>query len=60
MVGTPSITAQMVQQFAEWQASILAVQDVSRAQTSRYGIVSGQSVSSDLVDVTGIVEKPLP
>jgi UTP--glucose-1-phosphate uridylyltransferase len=60
MVGKPSITTQMVKQFAEWQASILAVQDVPREHTKRYGIVSGQTISPDLVDISGIVEKPAP
>ncbi len=60
MVGKPGIMAQMVEQFAEWQTSILAVQDVPREQTNRYGIVSGVSIEKDIVDVAGIVEKPAP
>jgi UTP--glucose-1-phosphate uridylyltransferase len=60
MVGPTPIMAQMVEQFAHWRCSILAVQDVPRKQTNRYGIVSGQAVSDGVVDVTGIVEKPAP
>jgi UTP--glucose-1-phosphate uridylyltransferase len=60
MVGAPSITAQMVNQFAHLHASIIAVQDVPREHNQRYGIVSGQSTSLDLVEVSGIVEKPAP
>jgi UTP--glucose-1-phosphate uridylyltransferase len=60
MVGKPPVMAQMVQQYAQWGASQLAVQDVPREHTRRYGIVSGQAVADDLVDVTGIVEKPAP
>lgn len=60
MVGEPSITAQMVQQFNEWRATILAVQDVPREHTKRYGIVSGQNVSPSMVDISGIIEKPDP
>jgi UTP--glucose-1-phosphate uridylyltransferase len=60
MVGKPGIMAQMVEQFAEWQTSILCVQDVLREHTKRYGIVSGQNVATDIVEVTGIVEKPAP
>lgn len=58
MVGKPGITTQMVEQFAQRQASVLAVQDVPIEHTQRYGIVSGLGVSDDLVDVNGIVEKP--
>lgn len=60
MVGEPSIMAQMVEQFSEWRASILAVQNVPREDTKRYGIVSAENVTQDLVNVTGIVEKPSP
>ena len=60
MVGEPPIMQQMVAQFAHWQASLLAVQDVPREHTKRYGIVSGHAVADDVVEVSGIVEKPDP
>ncbi len=58
MVGQPPVLAQMVQQFSEWKASILAVQDVPLAETKKYGIVSGSAIHPKLMDVDGIVEKP--
>ena len=60
MVGEPPVMSQMVQQFQEWRTSILAVQDVPREHTRRYGIVSGTEVNERLVEVSGIVEKPAP
>ena len=60
MVGKPPVMAQMVQQYAEWRASLLAVQDVPREHTKRYGIVSGTLINDCLTDLTGIVEKPAP
>ncbi len=60
MVGEPPVMAQMVGQYTEWRASILAVQDVPLEHTRRYGIVSGNALSEQLVDVNGIVEKPAP
>ena len=60
MVGDSSITSQMVRQYEEWRASILAVQDVPREEARRYGIVSGTALNDRLVDVSGIVEKPSP
>ncbi len=60
MVGQPSIMAQMVEQFSDWRASILAVQNVPREDTKRYGIVSAENITQDFVNVTGIVEKPAP
>jgi UTP--glucose-1-phosphate uridylyltransferase len=60
MVGQTPIMQQMVAQFAHWRSSILAVQDVPREHTKRYGIVCGSAVGQGVVDVTGIVEKPVP
>lgn len=60
MIGSPPVMRQMVEQFSEWRASILAVQDVPREDTKRYGIVSAESVNQDLVNVIEIVEKPTP
>ena len=54
------IMEQMVAQYAHWRASVLAVQDVPREHTQRYGIVSGKAVADSVVDVSGIVEKPKP
>ncbi|HSN31416.1 MAG TPA: UTP--glucose-1-phosphate uridylyltransferase GalU [Ideonella sp.] len=58
MVGTKPILAQMVEQFEEWRASIIAVQEVPPDQTKRYGIVAGTPVSERMLDVSRIVEKP--
>ena len=60
MIGTPPIMAQMVAQFDERQASIVAVQEVPPAHTRRYGIVAGTAVGDRLMDVSKIVEKPAP
>jgi len=60
MVGEPQVMAQMVGQYAQWHASILAVEDVPREHTKRYGIVSGSQINSELLDVSDIVEKPAP
>ncbi len=60
MVGKPSVLKQMVDQYAEWRATILAVQEVPAAHTRRYGIVAGTPVNERVMDVTRIVEKPAP
>ena len=60
MVGQPPVLAQMVEQFAQWRASILAVQEVPLEHTRRYGIVAGTAVNEHIIDVTRIVEKPAP
>ncbi|WP_423753349.1 UTP--glucose-1-phosphate uridylyltransferase GalU [Candidatus Accumulibacter phosphatis] len=60
MIGDPPIMQQMIELFAEHQCSILAVQEVPRNQTQRYGIVKGQPQGPDLVGISGLVEKPQP
>ncbi|MDT8998898.1 UTP--glucose-1-phosphate uridylyltransferase GalU [Paucibacter sp. APW11] len=63
MVGPPNgqpVLKQMVDQFNEWRASILAVQEVPQEHTRRYGIVAGTAVNEQLMDVSRIVEKPAP
>ena len=60
MVGSPPVLAQMVEQYAEWRASIIAVQEVPAEHTRRYGIVAGTEVNDRVMDITRIVEKPAP
>ncbi len=60
MVGKPPVLQQMVNQFADLQASIVAVQEVPAEHTKRYGIVAGTQVDERLMDVNQIVEKPDP
>jgi UTP--glucose-1-phosphate uridylyltransferase len=58
--GQPGVMAQMTAQFAQQQASILAVQDVAREQTRQYGIVSATPFGERLEKERAIVEKPAP
>jgi len=58
--GGEPVLKQMVEQYKEWRASILAVQEVPAAHTRRYGIVAGTAVNDQLLDVSRIVEKPDP
>jgi UTP--glucose-1-phosphate uridylyltransferase len=60
MVGDKPILQQMVEQFSEWRASILAVQEVPQEHTRRYGIIAGTSVNDRMMDISRIVEKPAP
>ncbi|KRB88579.1 UTP--glucose-1-phosphate uridylyltransferase GalU [Noviherbaspirillum sp. Root189] len=58
--GPTPVMKQMVDVFAQHQASVLGVQDVPRADTGSYGIVRTQPLSEQLEHVTDIVEKPAP
>jgi UTP--glucose-1-phosphate uridylyltransferase len=57
--GTP-VLSQMVEQYSKHHSSVLAVQSVSREETSSYGIVSSSPWGERTERVTGIVEKPKP
>ena len=58
--GQPPIVKQMVDVFSKHQCSILGVQEVPRAHTKQYGIVSSTNLEKDIERVHGIVEKPKP
>ena len=58
--GSTPIIKQMVDVFAKHQCSILGVQDVPRAHTKQYGIVSSTNLEMNVERVHGIVEKPKP
>jgi UTP--glucose-1-phosphate uridylyltransferase len=58
--GQTPVLAQMTEIYAREGASLLAVQDVPRADTRQYGIVSATSYQPGLERVNGIVEKPNP
>jgi UTP--glucose-1-phosphate uridylyltransferase len=50
----------MVEVFGQHQCSILGVQDVPRAHTKQYGIVSCTALGINVEKVNAIVEKPKP
>ncbi|MCA3225490.1 MAG: UTP--glucose-1-phosphate uridylyltransferase GalU [Burkholderiales bacterium] len=59
----PGVTAQLVQTYERYGASAIAVQDVPRADTGRYGIVATESLPDGQAGeerVRAIVEKPQP
>ena len=58
--GTPPALKQMAEVFARRGRSVIAVQNVSRAETKRYGIVRVEPRSKSPHRVSGIVEKPEP
>jgi UTP--glucose-1-phosphate uridylyltransferase len=59
--ATPGVTAQLVESYDKHGTSVLAVEDVPLADTSKYGIVASTPMGADGEEgVTGIVEKPRP
>ena len=60
MVGTPGCVAQMVAAYEKVGGNIICVQEVPRARTASYGIVSPGALDGPLTEVKGLVEKPSP
>jgi UTP--glucose-1-phosphate uridylyltransferase len=58
--ATPPVLKQMAGVFARRGRSVVAVQDVDRRETRRYGIVRVDKGSKSLHRIHGIVEKPEP
>jgi UTP--glucose-1-phosphate uridylyltransferase len=54
------VLAQMVELYRQEQCSIVAVEEVPENETDKYGIVSGQALSDQVVQVESMVEKPDP
>jgi UTP--glucose-1-phosphate uridylyltransferase len=51
---------QMVEAHAETGGNVVAVMEVPREQTSRYGVITPGEVQGRRVEVRGLVEKPRP
>ena len=58
--GGPSVLTQMVQAYEASPGTVLAVQDVPRADTRRYGVVDVRGVDQAVAEVFAMVEKPHP
>lgn len=54
------VMAQMVALFKQFRCSIVAIQEVPKEETSKYGIIEGECLKDGLYRVTNMVEKPHP
>ncbi len=55
--GDP-VLAQMVKLFKQFRCSIVAVQEVPRDETHKYGVIAGEPMRDDLFRISTMVEKP--
>ena len=60
ILAKPGCLRQMVDAYAEVGGNVVAVEDVPRAHTNRYGILDVVSDDGRLVKAKGLVEKPDP
>ena len=60
LVSNPSVTDQMIEQYKNYQTSIIAVRNVDIEDTKKYGIVDSDDLDNQVIDIKKIVEKPNP
>lgn len=58
--ATTSVTHQLIEAAHQQNGSVLAIQNVPRDQTNKYGIISGSRINGKTTRLTAIVEKPAP
>ena len=58
--GTPGVLTQMLRVFDKYRCSIVAIEEVTKADTKKYGIIAGTPVEGGLIKITDMVEKPDP
>jgi UTP--glucose-1-phosphate uridylyltransferase len=56
--GKDGVLAQMLGIYAQYQCSIIAVEEVPEEETHLYGIVSGEEISPGIYKISDMVEKP--
>ena len=56
----PGVLAQIVEQYNEQQKSVIAVQNVDKSESKKYGMIDSNNFDSDLVKLSNIIEKPDP
>src|SRR5438874_9171743 len=60
MIGDPPCLKEMVQVYGQTGGNMVAVMEIPREQTRRYGVLDVVSDSGKLVRAKGVVEKPDP
>jgi UTP--glucose-1-phosphate uridylyltransferase len=56
-----SVLSQMVEIYEKYpNHCIVAIEEVDKNQTEKYGIISGKNIQDNLIKVEDMVEKPLP
>ena len=54
------VLEQMVKLYKQFRCSIVAIQEVPKDQTEKYGVISGEALKDGLYRVDDMIEKPKP
>jgi len=55
-----SVLSQMVNLYEKYQCSIVAIEEVPKEETNKYGVIAGKEIEKDIFQVSHMVEKPDP
>ena len=58
--GGDPVLLQMIELYRQFRCSIVAIQEVPREETHKYGVIAGEMLRDDLYRVSHMVEKPKP
>ena len=53
-----SVTRQLIEVFAKYKGSVVALEEVERELVSRYGIIGGSEIEDNVYKVSNFIEKP--
>lgn len=54
------VLSQMAALYAKYRCSIVAIEEIDKAHTDKYGIISGKEIEEGVYMVSDMVEKPMP
>ena len=54
------VLSQMVQLYAQYQCSIVAIEEVPKEETYKYGVIEGEEEADGVFRISSMVEKPAP
>lgn len=58
--GDVGVLSQMVKIYDTYGCNIVAIQEVPKDKTHKYGIVAGEQIEDNLIRVSNMIEKPKP
>ncbi len=58
MVGTPTVTEELAEQYSKTGISTIALMEVAKSEVTKYGMVKADSLTKTLFNITSVVEKP--
>ena len=54
------VLEQMVELYKKYECSIVAIEEVPKKDTSKYGVIAGNEIEDNVFQITDMVEKPEP